>query len=383
MTGCYLGSALPNYVNGRRSLARRRGKPRFREEDVYAALDLGTNNCRLLIARPAAEGFRVIDVFSRIVRLGEGLSQNGRLSEAAMMRTIDALRVCARKIRRRRVTTGRAVATEACRRAGNCDIFVERVKRETGLDLEIISNSEEATLGLYGCTPLLDPVVPGAIIFDIGGGSTEVSWLRVNAEPDCRRDPLDSRRQGSRSAPRPSLEGWYSVPTGVVTLAERYGGIDIAEAAYEAMIEEMLQALRPFDDRHGLSAMVARGDVQMLGTSGTVTTLSGIDKQLPRYDRARVDGSYLDFDTVARLSRRIAGMSYQDRVAHPCIGTERADLVVAGCAILEAICRTWPVGRLRVADRGLREGILFTLMSQPSDEARSNGVGAAGRETGG
>ena len=141
MTGCCLGSALPNYVNGRRSLARRRVKPRCRAEDVYAALDLGTNNCRLLIARPAGEGFRVIDAFSRIVRLGEGLSQNGRLSEAAMTRTIDALRVCARKIRRRRVTTGRAVATEACRRAGNCDSFVERVRQETGLELEIISNS--------------------------------------------------------------------------------------------------------------------------------------------------------------------------------------------------------------------------------------------------
>lgn len=374
MTGCCLGSALPNYVNGRRSLARRRGKPRCRAEDVYAALDLGTNNCRLLIARPAGEGFRVIDAFSRIVRLGEGLSQNGRLSEAAMTRTIDALRVCARKIRRRRVTTGRAVATEACRRAGNCDSFVERVRRETGLELEIISNSEEATLGLYGCTPLLDPGVPGAIVFDIGGGSTEVSWLQVDGKPACHGP-------GARPAPRPSLEGWHSLPTGVVTLAERYGGIDVETAAYEAMVEEVRDALRPFDRRHDLGAMVARGAVQMLGTSGTVTTLSGIDKQLPRYDRARVDGSYLDFDTVARLSRRIAAMSYRDRVAHPCIGAERADLVVAGCAILEAICRTWPVGRLRVADRGLREGILFTLMRQPPGQAWSHGTagrGAAG-----
>ena len=320
----------------------------------------------------------MIDAFSRIVRLGEGLSQNGRLSEAAMTRTIDALRVCARKIRRRRVTTGRAVATEACRRAHNCDIFVERVKQETGLELEIISNSEEATLGLYGCTPLLDPALPGAIIFDIGGGSTEVSWLRVHAEPAC-----SLRRPVARSTPRPSLEGWFSVPTGVVTLAERYGGIDVTGAAYEAMIDEMQEALRPFDERHDLGAMVARGDVQMLGTSGTVTTLSGIDKRLPRYDRARVDGSYLDFDTVARLSGQIAVMSYDERVAHPCIGTERADLVVAGCAILEAICRLWPVGRLRVADRGLREGILFTLMSQRPEAVRHTGVNAAGREFGG
>ena len=332
----------------------------FRE--VYAAVDLGTNNCRLLIARPARDGFRVIDAFSRIVRLGEGLSCNGRLSEAAIIRTIDALKICAKKMKRRGVTDARAVATEACRRARNCDVFVDRVRDETGLELEIISNSEEASLGLYGCTPLLAVQRPFAIIFDIGGGSTEVSWLKV------RRN---GARNGSRPWVEPEILDWCSLPMGVVTLAEHYGGHEIAEGAYEAMIAEVMGALAPFEAEHQLAPRIADGAVQMLGTSGTVTTLSGINKKLPRYDRARVDGSHLELGTIERLCRDIAAMSYDERAEHPCIGEERADLVVAGCAILEAICRTWPVGQLRVADRGLREGILFGLIRHKRSNPRS------------
>lgn len=350
--------------HGRRARDGRHRQPRFQSSDAYAALDLGTNNCRLLIARRSADGFRVIDAFSRIVRLGEGLAAHGHLTEAAMSRTIDALKVCARKIRRRRVTKVRAVATEACRRARNCDLFVARVKRVTGLDLEIISNNEEATLALYGCAPLLDRDVPHALIFDIGGGSTQVSLLRVG-----RGNGAGNTCHGVK----PILDAWCSIPLGVVTLAERYGGYEIAADDYRAMIDEVGQALRPFDRDQGLDGIVGRGVVQMLGTSGTVTTLSGINKRLPRYDRARVDGSYLDFETVAGLTRRIVAMSYDERVGHPCIGADRADLVVAGCAILNAICRTWPVGRLRVADRGLREGILFTLMSSEPVPGVANG----------
>lgn len=280
-----------------------------------------------------------------------------------MRRTIEALRICAKKIERRGVQEIRAVATEACRRAENCRQFVERVRNETGLDLEIISNNEEALLGLHGCTPLLNPEIPHALIFDIGGGSTEVTWLTVEAgDGGTRHNPVVA----------PRLQDCCSIPIGVVTLAEHYGGHEISDETYSAMVAEVAERLRPFDGRHTLGARVGRGEIQMLGTSGTVTTLSGIEKKLPRYDRSQVDGSYLDFETVSGLSRRIASMSYEERVGHPCIGTERADLVVAGCAILEAICNTWPVGRLRVADRGLREGILFTLMKQ-SDA--TNGAG--------
>lgn len=323
------------------------------EGGVYAALDLGTNNCRLLIARPAEGGFQVIDAFSRIVRLGEGLSRSGCLSDAAMTRTVQALRICAGKIRQRGVTQARAVATEACRRASNCGAFLYRVRRETGLDLEIISNDEEASLAVRGCVPLLDPNMSHALVFDIGGGSTELGWMKAP-------------RKGKAI---PDVGGWHSIPIGVVTLAERHGGHQVTPRVYDTMVGEVRDALAPFEAEHRLGELVADGRLQMLGTSGTVTTLAGVHQDLPRYDRARVDGCYLDFETVRRISRRIAAMSYQRRAAHPCIGRDRADLVIAGCAILEAVCGTWPVGRLRVADRGLREGILLTMMPRPGTAA--------------
>ena len=311
---------------------------------VYAALDLGSNNCRLLVARPAARGFQVIDAFSRIVRLGEGVAANGRLSEAAIQRTLAALRICATKMRRAGVTRVRAVATEACRQADNCTEFLQRVFHETEIALEIISAEEEARLGLQSCLPLLDEARPHALLFDIGGGSTEVSWIEI-----------------ARAAPH--LRASDSLPIGVVSLTERYGGREVPEATYRAMMAEVTEALAPFEATHGLGPWVAQGQVQMLGISGTVTTLTGVHKGLARYDRDQVDGVHLDLDTVGQVCRRIAGMSYDERVANPCIGQERADLVIAGCAILEAICGLWPTGRLCVADRGQREGMLLTLMA--------------------
>jgi exopolyphosphatase/guanosine-5'-triphosphate,3'-diphosphate pyrophosphatase len=315
--------------------------------EVYAALDLGTNNCRLLVARATETGFRVIDAFSRIVRLGEGLSATGRLSEPAMQRTLEALKVCAGKIAHRGVTRARYVATEACRRAGNCDDFLARVHVATGIPIETISTDEEARLAVGGCAPLLDAAHPYAIVFDIGGGSTELVWLHLS--PDRYSDP--------------DIIGSVSLPFGVVTFTERYGGDMIPRAAYDAMVSEARAAMVDFAERHGVAAQLAAGNVQMLGSSGTVTTLAGIHLGLPRYNRSIVDGSTLDFGVIRDVCDRLAAMSYAERAAHPCIGSERADLVVAGCAILDAICALWPVGRLRVADRGVREGILFDLLA--------------------
>lgn len=335
------------------------GRGRTGGDGLYAALDLGTNNCRLLVARPAQDGFRVVDAFSRIVRLGEGLAASGRLSAPAMDRTLDALKVCAAKIRRRGVSQLRAVATEACRRADNCDDFLTQVRDRTGIELEIISQNEEAKLAICGCAPLIDPAVPDILLFDIGGGSTEICWLKVRpgaAAGDALLQP------GALS-----LFAWASVPIGVITLAERYGaerygGGQVSGATYQAMVGEMATAVAAFDARYRVSDSVAAGRVQMLGTSGTVTTLAGVHKELPRYDRASVDGSYLDMATVHEICGRITGMSYDQRAAHPCIGRERADLVIAGCAILAALCRLWPARRLRVADRGLREGMLYAMI---------------------
>lgn len=316
------------------------------EIPIFAALDLGTNNCRLLVARQAGESFRVIDAFSRIVRLGERVAATGRLADEAMGRTVDALGVCAAKLHRRGVTHFRGVATEACRRAANGAAFLDRVERETGIGLEIIAPGEEAQLALAGCEPLLDPAIPHALLFDIGGGSTEITWIAAAA-----------------------TGGWRTIETlslgrGVVTYAERFGGDVIGADAYETMIAETAALLAPLDARHAIAAEVARGRVQMVGTSGTVTTLAGVEMNLPRYDRSRVDGSWLARADALRASRSLAASDFAARARHPCIGPERADLVVAGCAIFEAICRLWPVERLRVADRGLREGIILALMAR-------------------
>ena len=312
---------------------------------VYAAIDLGTNNCRLLIARPVRDGFRVIEAFSRIVRLGEGLSVSGRLSDAAMARTIEALKICSEKMARRGVSSARAVATEACRRAANGTEFLHEVKAATGISLDIISTAEEARLALNGCAPLLEPPHREAIVFDIGGGRTDV---------------ID----------------WISLPFGVVNLTERFGPGDIESGSYAQMIDLVADELRPFEVKHGLSQKLLSGQIQVLGTSGTVTTLAGVHLNLPRYERRYVDGCWLEFPTVIEQSRRLASITVPERALHPCIGEERADLVVAGCAILEALYRFWPATRLRVADRGVREGVLVELMGQRrqiGDGGRHNG----------
>ena len=314
----------------------------------FAALDLGTNNCRLLVARPAGSGFRVVDAFSRIVRLGEGLAATGALSDEAMLRTLEALKICADKIAARKVAAGRYVATEACRRAANCEAFLSRVQEAVGLEIEIISSREEARLVVAGCAPLLHPRIPYAIVFDIGGGSTEIVWLRLARGSDGRRSP--------------HILGAISLPFGVVTLTDRFGGAEVPPATYRLMIAEAAAALVPFERNHRILRHVRAGKVQMLGSSGTVTTLAGIHLALPRYIRAMVDGSMLTFEQIAAVSEHLAGLDFAGRAAHPCIGRERADLVLSGCAVLDAICATWPVGRLRVADRGVREGILFDLM---------------------
>jgi exopolyphosphatase/guanosine-5'-triphosphate,3'-diphosphate pyrophosphatase len=321
---------------------------------IFAAIDLGTNNCRMLVARPnIAEGgradaarteFRVIDSFSRITRLGEGVSGSGRLSTDAMDRTIDALKCCADKMERRRVSASRQVATEACRRAVNCSEFLDRVTRETGLSLEIISAHEEATLALKGCAALLDFSTPYALIFDIGGGSTEVLFVHIAEDRSL------------------AVQGCISMPMGVVTVAEDCGGGDLCGRTYQAVSERVQKLLEPFDAAHGIKDKVAAGVTQMIGTSGTVTTLGGLHLGLERYDRSAVDGLMLEFDALHATTKGLCKMSLQQRASEPCIGWQRADLMLAGCAILEAICRMWPVGRLKVADRGLREGLLMDLI---------------------
>lgn len=333
-------ASAPKGLSQRGLVPHRRGR-------TYGALDLGTNNCRLLIARPSADGFTVVDAYSRVVRLGEGLLEAGRLSEAAMDRTVAALAACADKLARREVRLTRNVATEACRRASNGRAFVERVYKETGIALDIISPAEEARLAVLGCHVLIDTAGPPALVFDIGGGSTELMLVEPAA--------VDGT---------PAILDWISMPWGVVSLAETEPQWPSAEgrlAAYERMLAEVRPWLARFAGR-----LAARGvgDVQLLGTSGTITTLASVQLGLPGYDRRRVDGCAVVTGDLAELCRSIGLRSVAERARIACVGPDRAELIVAGCAILEAILTQWPGGQVRVADRGIREGILRTLMGR-------------------
>ncbi|PBC00775.1 Ppx/GppA phosphatase family protein [Mesorhizobium sp. WSM3860] len=326
-------------------------RPPHQELPVFAALDLGTNNCRLLVAVPARHGqFRVIDAFSRIVRLGEGLSASGRLGQAAMDRAVEALKICGDKLRNRKIRKARLIATEACRSAENGVDFLERVEREAGLKLEIIDRQTEARLAVSGCGSLVERETRGVVLFDIGGGSSEIALIDLT--------------RGQRS-PRLAnhIVSWTSLPVGVVSLAERFGGRTVTRETFAAMVDDVAVRLKAFDGRDRLAHVLASPNFHLLGTSGTVTTLAGVHLDLERYDRRRVDGLWMDRQSVDRMVEKLIGWDFQQRVANPCIGADRADLVLAGCAILEAIRGVWPSERLRVADRGLREGILSELMA--------------------
>jgi exopolyphosphatase/guanosine-5'-triphosphate,3'-diphosphate pyrophosphatase len=318
---------------------------RHGQRHTYGAIDLGTNNCRLLIARPTGASFTVVDAFSRVVRLGEGLSQSGRLSDEAMDRTAAALAICAEKLRRRNVSLSRAVATEACRRAVNGRQFVERVRRETGIALDIIAPHEEARLAVLGCHKVLEPGDGPALIFDIGGGSTELVLI----------DHVDGV---------PKIRSWWSAPWGVVSLTESEILPAVNAEERRAAYARMRGRARESFSRFAETLPRASSGIRLLGTSGTVTTLASVHLALPSYDRRAVDGLHVPTEAMQKISSMIAGMDFEERSKLPCIGRDRADLVVAGCAILEAILEIWPAPSLGVADRGIREGILRSLMAR-------------------
>lgn len=340
-------------TSGRRTANVARGRHDRPQRPVYAALDLGTNNCRLLIARPQDEGFRVLDGFTRIVRLGEGVSTTGKLCEPAIARTLEALKHCRNKLAHHEPVRVRLIATEACRAAANGSAFLGRVREELGLELEIVDQRTEAELAVTGCADLIDPEAKGALMFDIGGGSSELAWM----------DFRGGRPKG-KSKMAASIRSWQSLPVGVVSIAERFGGVDVTPEIFEEMVDYVAGHLRHFHGRDKLKRMIAEEPVHLIGTSGTVTTLAGLHLGLERYERAKVDGLWMRSEDVTSTMRVLLSMPYARRVSNACIGRERADLVIPGCAIFEAIRREWPTERIRVADRGLREGMLISMMDE-------------------
>ncbi|MCL4716064.1 MAG: Ppx/GppA family phosphatase [Hyphomonadaceae bacterium] len=320
---------------------------------VFAALDLGTNNCRLLMAVQAADGgLRVVDGFSRIVRLGEGLAHTGRLSEGAMARAYQALAACAQRIEARAPVAVGCVATQACRAASNGDVFLRRVEKDLGLRFDVISPEEEARLSVLGCASLLEPRAEHAMIVDIGGGSTEMSWVAPSAILGARLNP--------------PIISWGTCPLGVVTLAEDEPEPESGDkrAWYDALVARLAEVIAPVGAAQHLRSSFAEGRGDIIGTSGTVTSLAGVFLDLPRYNRGRVDGMWFDVNDCRRTIDRLLLQTREERAANACIGKDRADLVVMGGAILDAVLRVWPVKRVRVADRGLREGVLMRLMAR-------------------
>ena len=344
----------------------------------YAALDLGTNNCRLLIASPAGQSFRVVEAFSRIVRLGDGLSRTGRLDPAAMDRALAALKICAEKVRRRQAVRISAVATQACRSAENGPEFIDRVEAETGLKLRIISPREEAQLSVAGCVTLLDRDADAALVVDVGGGSTELSWVDLR---DASLDP------GPQPTPphRLPIRAWLSIPVGVVTLAERFPEPTPPDAAwFRAMVEHVRGHIESFDRADPLRPLFDAGRAHLIGTSGAITSLAGMHLGLKRYERAKIDGLWLCRADCEAAADHLQTLTPEGRAAEPCIGPDRADLVLAGAAILQAVQELWPCARVRVADRGLREGLLLTLMADRAGRGprrrRRGGARSAGRQ---
>ena len=331
---------------------------------LYAALDLGTNSCRMLIAQPKGSQFQVVDSFSKTVQLGVGLEASGRLSRASMGRTIQALRICQKKIEKHGVSRMRLVATEACRRARNSRDFMRQIRRETGLTLEIIAPEEEARLAVISCAPLVSRRTEQLLVVDIGGGSTELVWIDLSGvAPEERSRAIMRMHAGfmpQDGKPAARVVDWISVPLGVATLKDQFADVDDDAARFALMswfFEENLASFSPYNAEN------PRAGFQIIGTSGTVTTVAASFLGLRRYDRTKVDGLSMTSDQIDTVIRDYLSLGPEGRRTDPRIGRDRHSLIMSGAAILQALMRIWPTDRLSVADRGLREGLLYAQMS--------------------
>ena len=311
----------------------------------YVAIDLGTNSCRLVVATPTPTSFRVVETYSKVVRLGEGIIQDNELSMQAMRRTLQALKVCRGVIDEYMpIAASRFVATAACRRAKNVSSFVDMVKREAGIELEVISSKEEARLSVVGCLPLLNRNIKRVLVFDIGGGSTQISLARVT------------------DFGKTFIEGFVSLPYGVVTISEAFAGHEMSKLEYSTVLERTQSILQEFEDKHNIMDAILNQEIQVIGTSGTVTVIGAVHLKLPRYNRSAVDGVAISAPDIKFTINKIKNMGVEGRCKHPCIGQSKSDLTIAGCAIIEALTTFWPISEITVADRGIREGILLDLM---------------------
>jgi len=329
-------------------------KKNLNHKQVFAAIDLGTNCCRLVLANPTPTSFKVIETFSKVTRLGQGIIKNNELSSQAVNRTVSALKVCSEILNEfKPIEQYRFVATAACRRAKNCDEFLAKVKKETGVELEIISTKEEARLAVAGCMPLVNRNITKTLVFDIGGGSTEISWATITPHG------------------KTNIEGYVSIPYGVVTIAEAFPGEDMTSLAYDAVVDKTIKLLLDFEEKHNIFHHIKNQEVQVIGTSGTVTVLGALHLNLSKYNRSVVDGLTLTIEDIEKVIRKIKRIGNEGRIRHSCIGKSKADLTIAGCAVVEAITKIWPILEVTVADRGIREGILLDMIHKQHNKQKA------------
>ena len=333
---------------------------------IIAAIDLGTNSCRLLVARVNVAGIRtnyfrsrpkpvawkVIDSFAKVVRLGEGMYSHDELSHDAIERTMEALSICRKKLDKYNMHSMRAVATEACRRATNKEVLVNRAREELGLNLEVICAEEEARLALKGCSAILDSRIPYGIVFDIGGGSTEVILVRLKRE---------NKRSPGYAVPFDVIDS-ISIPYGVVTTTEAVDLADNQEYVHKMLHEKITDMLSEFVSKNKIIELIKNNEIQVAGSSGTVTTLAAYHLGLAQYERRLVDGMTISYEDLHIVIEKIFAMDKQGSLEESTVGFGRADYVLTGSVILKALCEVIPAKTMRIADRGVREGILIDLM---------------------
>ncbi len=360
-----MGTSASEVPERRHKPKRQHRRSRSRKPRYFGAIDLGTNNCRLLIARAHHNGFQVVDSYSNVVRLGKGLASTGRLSDESMDAAVAAIGVCAAKMKAKSVKRWRAIATQACREAENGAEFLARVKSETGLTFETISPRVEARLSVMGCINIIDRDMDVALVVDIGGGSTELSWVdvrRLNAEGDKAR------------LHRPPISAWASLPIGVVNLSEMFPEDHDDNAGwYQSMKDHVMEKLVEQKCEKRFVNVFQEGRGHLVGTSGTITSLASVHLKLPYYQRNKIDGIWVDSKDIYATAQRLAALPLAERQKEPCIGEDRAAMLTAGCAIVEVLCELWPSERIRVADRGLREGMLMGLMNKTQIRSPHNG----------
>lgn len=308
---------------------------------ILGALDLGTSNCRLLISKTEKNKLVELERFSRIVRLGEGLGLRGNLTDIAMQRTISVLKICADKFSRYNLDGQRCVATEACRRAENREELVRRAKDEAGINLEIISTEEEAELAFTSCLNLVDPDAQNVLLTDIGGGSTEIIWAEL--------------QEG-----KPIIKKSFSAKIGVMSLSDLLDNQFFRYGTYQEIVAYTTKVFSPI--KESLYEETSKSKkTQYICTSGTITALAALHLDLQRYNRSLIDGISISRQEIEQVKRKLLHMNQAERENLPCVGRERGDLMIPGCAILEAIYSCWNIDKFVVADRGVRDGVIASL----------------------